>query len=333
MARIVRARNASCFLFVVILLVGCSRSGTSTTTVPEPRKAAFSNSQPGNGGCTALWGCPIQELCWDGSEPDPFDGGCTSGPPAVGGPQQQPPPPCSMSAATLAPTPLPRDRTTLGVGEQVALSSADGSTWSANGAGTLDRTTGGNVTLTANDEPGTATVTVSAQGCVATTRTYSVIAPTGLLLVRFNGVKHTKGLADTGMQARVYLQPDTVSFTGLYYLEQDAFAAASGIYVCWNGASHNPNPLPLQSTQNSLLGLGTLVATDTVEDGACGGTDQHGNGSLSFTIPEMYKVGSDGTQHQVTLIHHLGTASAGALSLQKGAAAASTTVDSPTSSY
>lgn len=214
-------RKAVSLLLLGLLLAGCSTSHRLASSVPEGRKASFTNSQPGNGGCTLVWGCDIQELCWDGSEPNPFDGGCPPVPPG-GGTQPPTPPACDISEATVAEAPLPRNRSTLGVGEEVQLSSSDGSTWSVSGAGTLDTTSGGTVLLTANDSPGTATVTVSATGCVAATVTFKVIQPSNLLYVAINGIFHTQGLADIGMQANVYFQPDSVSFQRLAWLEQDA---------------------------------------------------------------------------------------------------------------
>jgi hypothetical protein len=270
-----------------VTLSACSSSHTGSSSVPQPRKASFSNPQPGNGGCTLVWGCPTQELCWDGSEPDPFSGGCPPAIPITGGPSKQPPPPCAISSSTTALTPLPRNRTTLGVGEGVSLSSADGTGWAVAGAGTLNSTSGGSVIFTANDTAGTAAVTASAQGCVATTLTFNVIAPTSLFFVAVNGIFHTQGLADIGMQADVYLQPDSVSFARLFYREQNASASASGIYSCLQGIGHNPNPTAVGASQDPSPGYGTLVAIDTIQDGTCQPIDQHGAGSLSFSIVRL----------------------------------------------
>jgi hypothetical protein len=229
--------------------------------------------------------------------------------------------------------PLPRNRTTVGVGEVVALSSVDSANWTVSGAGTLDSAAGGTVNFTANDTPGSATVTASAQGCVATSMTFQVIAPTGLFFVAVNGIFHTQGLADIGMQANVYAQPDSVSFAKLFYREQNASASASGIYSCLTGVGHNPNPAAVAASQNPTLGYGTLVALDSIQDGTCQPIDQHGIGSLSFAIPSVYKVTSTGTEYALTTVQHLGTASGGNLTIQKGAASRSTTVDSPSSHY
>ena len=325
-------RKAVCLLLLGLFMTACSTSHRLASSVPEGRKASFTNSQPGNGGCTLVFGCNIQVLCWDGSEPDPFDGGCPPVPP--GGSTQPPAPPaCDIAEATVATTPLPRNRSTLGVGEQVQLSSSDGSTWSVSGAGTLDTNSGGTVLFTADENSGTATVTASASGCVATTVTFNVIQPSGLLYVAINGIFHTQGLADIGMQANVYFQPDSVSFQRLAWLEQDAQATASGIYSCWAEQSHHPNTQPQLAQANTIPGSGTPVASDTVVDGDCAGVDQHGNGTLSWVIPESYMVGIGGTQHQFMTLQHAGTASSGTLTVQKGSASRSTTVDSPSSNY
>jgi hypothetical protein len=201
------------------------------------------------------------------------------------------------------------------------------------GNGTLDTTSGGSVVFTAADTAGAATVTVSAKGCLAADVTYNIIAPSGLLYTALNGIKHTQGLADIGMRASVYLQPDSVSFKGLAYLELDAPVTATGPYLCLNGSGHSPNPNALVATQDDIVGLGTPIATDTVESGSCGGVDQLGNGSISLNIPQMYMVGLIGAQHQFSVVQHIATASTGALNITKGAASRSTTVSSPTSAY
>jgi hypothetical protein len=197
----------------------------------------------------------------------------------------------------------------------------------------LSSTSGGTVNFTANDTAGTATVTASAQGCIATTLTFNVVAPTSLLFVAVNGIFHTQGLADIGMQANVYLQPDSVSFARLFYREQDASASASGIYSCLQGIGHNPNPAALAASQAPSPGYGTLVAIDTIQDGSCQPIDQHGAGSLSFSIPSVYKVNGGGMEYALTTVQHRGIASAGNLTIQKGAASRSTTVDSPSSHF
>lgn len=315
-----------------VSLAACSAPHSTGSALPDHRSPSFITVQPGNGGCTNIFGgCPIGMLCWDGSEPDPFYGSCPPAPP-VGGPQVQPMPTCSIEATTLAATPLPRNRSTLGVGEQVSLSSVDGSTWTVNGDGTLSAATGGAITFTAGDIAGTATVGVSAQGCLTKTATYTIIAPSGLLFVPVNGIKHTKDFADIGMQANVYLQPDSVSFKGIAYLEADALATATGVYACLNNQGHNPNPNPLIGQNDDIVGLGTPISTDTIESGSCSG-DQLVDGSVSVNIPQIYMVGLGGVRHTISVVQHIASASGGALNIRKGAASRSTNVSSPTSGY
>lgn len=326
-------QRAIFFGFASVLLAACSTSRAMSGAVPESRKLTFITTQPGNGGCTGIFGCPTGELCWDGSEPDPFFGSCPPVPPTGARPAPTMPPACSIAAATLAVSPPPRNRTTLGVGEQVALTSADGSVWAVNGDGTLDTASGGNVIFTAGERAGTATVSASAQGCTVASVTYTIVAPSGLFYVAVNGVKHTKGFADIGMQANVYLQPDSVSFKGLAYRELEVQATATGPYACLNGTGHNPNPNALIGTQEDVVGYGTPIATDTIESGSCDGLNQFGSGSITINIPETYMVGPSGAQHQFGVVQHAATASAGSLAIRKGAASRTATVNGPTSTY
>ncbi len=113
------------------------------------------------------------------------------------------------------------------------------------------------------------------------------------------------GFADIGMHASVYLQPDTVSFKGVGLLELDAPATATGPYSCEQGIGHQASPIPVVAVADDVPGLGTPVATDTVESGSCSG-NQLEDGSIAFNIPQLYSVGADGP-HQFSVVQHIAT--------------------------
>ena len=223
-------------------------------------------------------------------------------------------------------------RTTVGVSERVDLSS-DGDTWSMNGAGTLNTTSGSDVRLTAADTAGTAIVSVSGANCMMASLRYNVIAPSGLLYVATGGVKHTMGLSDIGMKTEFYLQPDNVSFSNLSFLELDAASVATGPWACGNGLGHNPNPASLRVGDN-VPGLGSpVLGTDEAFIGSCAGANQLAAGSDSITIPDVY-VGLGGARNTFGSTQQIASANgSGNLSMRKGAAVRTTTVNSPTSNY
>ena len=320
-----------CLAFVGIQIAACSASHSSA--VPQERRPSFA-TVIGNGGCSdPVGGCPIGWLCWDGSDPDPFYGSCPPAPPVPPGPQPTPKPACDKTVTTVAPTPTNRTRTTLGVGEQVDLSS--NGTWTVTGNGSLNTTSPAtDVQFTAGDFPGDATVTASGPNCLAVSIKFSIIKPSGLLYVAFGGVRHTIGLSDIGMQTTFYLLPATVSFANLTFLESnDTTMAATGPWACGNnshGHGANPNPVPVR---DNVPGIGSPAGTDEAYIGSCDGADQFAAGSASFNIQDTY-YGPGGGSNQFTTIAQVATADGmGNLSIAKVQASRATTVNSQTSGY
>lgn len=316
--------------FLGLQIVACSSPHGAAVTFPRERHASFVTI--GNGGCTnPEGGCPVGWLCWDGSEPDPVFGSCPIAPPGPPGARPTPVPGCDLSAATVAVTPLNRVRTTLGVGEQVDLSS--NGTWAVSGDGSLD-TTGSDVRFTAGATPGVATVTASGRNCSAASIAYTIIQPTGLSYVALPGVRHTMGHSDVGMKMDFYLLPDSVSFVNRQFLESnDTTTVSSGPWACGNG-NHghgaNPDPVPVG---DEVLGLGSVVGTDEAYVGSCYGLNQLAAGSDTFAIPDIY-LGSNSAQITFTTTAQTARADGtGNLSMSKGSAMRTTTVNSPTSSY
>lgn len=226
---------------------------------------------------------------------------------------------------------------TIGITEGVKVSS-NGDTWSVSGDGTLNTTSGDTVTLTAGTAAGTATVTVSGGGCSGSASlAFTVITPSGLSFVRVNGLKHTQGWADIGMESMVYMEPATVSFIGLYEQELDAPAAADGVWGCQNGSGHSPYPSPL-AVGADVDGVGSPIAVDQEYTGSCGGSMWRPPYPVStdvYNIPNVYSVGASGAQVQYTVVEQRGNLiSTGTLQISKGnATSPALNVTSPTQSY
>jgi len=243
------------------------------------------------------------------------------------------PPPCEISSQTFATVPTDRSRTTIGVNEQVTVSSG-GCTLSASGDGTWQGT-GYTGTLTAGPTSGTVTVTASHADMTSASIVFTVIQPSGILYARVNGIRHTQGRPDVGMQEDLYLQPDSVSFQGLYQKELDDTGSATGAWACFNGQGHNPNPNPA-SVGADIVGYGSKVsAVDSAYSGDCGYNAPFAASVNQDNIPDVYLTSPTEPSPPpfTTVLQAANLNSSGTLMMTKGAASASTTVGSPTSNY
>jgi hypothetical protein len=167
----------------------------------------------------------------------------------------------------LATTPTNQFRTTIGVGEEVALEAcgAPGNvTWSTS-AGTLSPTNGAITTLTAPDRKATATVTVYYDGG-SCSLPFNVIEPSGVYFAT-NALKHHYDRADIGFYALTYLKPDSVNFSHVWCIEEKANCVADGVYLQWDGYPHDRNPSPFSFGDAVVPSLGTGPANDTCYSG------------------------------------------------------------------
>lgn len=185
-------------------------------------------------------------------------------------PSPSPTPTATITSQTFATVPAARSRLTVGVGEPVKLtfSGADANWTMSGGEGKLDSTTGKVVDYTASITRATETITaVDTKTHATATISFDVIRPSGLLFERVPGTApepdfyHHQGWPDIGFAAKVYLQPDTVSFEYISVRERDAFYSATGYYSWENGLSHDPSKEP-ESVTSLVLGKGWLLAND-----------------------------------------------------------------------
>jgi len=240
----------------------------------------------------------------------------------------------TSEAVELAPA--PQNRTTIGVGEDVTLRHAPGNaTWTAS-AGTLSGNFGIQVTWTAPDTTQNVTITASAASI-----TFNVIAPSEVHMDRQpgTGVKHKLNRSDSGIQARVFLGPDTVNFTKVTYHEMDVVGVPTpGAYSCNTfstghcGAGGAGPCTNIAMTNAVVPGFGTRAARgDCAYSGHCGGSPPFASGNITLTIPYEYRVGTGAFRRfaTVTQLHMLLPGGVTLLTTKAGASGV-TTVTSPT---
>jgi hypothetical protein len=242
--------------------------------------------------------------------------------------------PCDISSQTVATMPPNSDRTALGVGEQVTLTTTTGSIWTKTGNGSLSGSTGTSVTYTAGPTAGSATVVVVGRlrSCTAASTIFTIITPT---VSHYNILQtyHSLGYADVGFETNIYEGPNNVSFYNTYTQEAPATYSASGVYGCWNGTAHQAGrPVPATPTVGAY-GTETL-GTDTSISAYCTGpnyVNQYQDGSMTINIPNQYSVGGPGPWYVINTIAAVTNATAaGVLSRTKDHASWNTTVGSPT---
>jgi len=235
----------------------------------------------------------------------------------------------------VATTPTNQSRTTIGVGEQVNLTAcgAPGTiTWSTS-AGSLSPTNGTYTTLTAPGNAATATVTVNyTSGSCATG--FSVIEPSGVNMVT-NGLRHVINRPDIGFHALIYVAPDSVNFGAVSCIEVTNNAVCSGVYTPFNGYPHDAHPasFPLSSTVVSGLGTSAGAVEDNIYSGDPGTASPFAPGSIVYTIPWQFQVGTNAWKTFTTLTHNCSLGSGGVLNASKAGASWSCNVTSATVSY
>lgn len=150
------------------------------------------------------------------------------------------------------------------------------------------------------------------------------------------GVKHTLNQADSGIQTRVFLGPDTVNFSRVRYRELNVAGVPTtpGVYSCntfstghCSGATAGACP-DKALTDTVVAGKGTQsVLGDCAYSGHCGTAPPFVPGSITVNIPYEYKVGTGAFRaiRNVAQIHTL-DADASTLTSSKAGATGSTTV-------
>jgi hypothetical protein len=245
---------------------------------------------------------------------------------------------CEITSQTVATQPANRDRTTIGVGEEVTCTFSLGmASWSLSGVGSLSSGTsvlasvyGESVTYTAPDTPGTATLTATGSDCTSTI-TFTIIAPTTVHMDRVSDVFHTQGYPDVGMFTSIFVGPDSVSFYNIRCHELNCTPTVTGVYSCFADSPHDFRPGDFGATTTVVAGKGTQMNTqDQVYSDYCAKAPANPSGLELYSIPWEYKVGPGGFHFFCTVYHQATCDASGTCTITKAGASATTTVDSPT---
>lgn len=254
------------------------------------------------------------------------------------GPSPSATPRATITSETVATRPSDRTRLVVGVGEKVKLTFSEGSAdWSISGGQGSVTPTGKTSLYTASITPATETIeAVDPATHAGASITFTVIAPSGLLFERVKGtdIHHHQGWPDIGFSAKVYLQPDTVSFENIGVREQDATYVATGYYAWMNGQSHSPETKP-EIVTSLVPGKGWLLPDeDDVWSGRQAGSPPWAPGYESVYIPWEYDAAADGKAGPFYLFAHVTQScelknDRSTLTATKGAATITLSVSSP----
>jgi hypothetical protein len=181
-----------------------------------------------------------------------------------GGRDKKGEPPTIQSSTLFKAAAAPSSRTTIGAGESVDLSSSAKGAWSASGGTLLGGINGTEAYWKAPARAGTYTITLDADGQIAT-KTFEVVEPEK---IHYRFKKQTyidPGRAGAGMQLTMDLSPSHVSFAALEIKEMPHEASAQDGYFLRPGypafdARHRPNP-----SWTGVLANNLLAATDKAD--------------------------------------------------------------------
>ena len=236
--------------------------------------------------------------CFGSSDPPASGGGTPPAPPAT-------PPACPNNACTITSlatdkTTLSRARTTIGIGEDVDLTVSPGpATWNiVSGGGSLASTSGTTVTYTAPDRVATVVIKATGSGCTCSI-TLNVIEPTSLLFQKDSNFKHTTGRPDCGYLAKVFVQPDTVSFHNIEVRELNSAATLTGFYDIPSWRTPRITHQGAGQTHSAWLNVDPCVVgsgspgipwKDQIYSGDPGGA--FADGTMTFPITWEFHVGA-----------------------------------------
>jgi hypothetical protein len=223
----------------------------------------------------------------------------------------------SMAAAAV---PANRERTAIGVGEEVLLTASPGPiAWTLEGAGTLVPSGGCSATFRAG-APGLAVITAASPGGRGSL-VFSVIQPTGVAVRRWEGASltHTAGRPDFGFRGRIFLLPDEVSFAGLEIRRKSAQTAATGLFKIFDQLQYEPTGWFTMA--ECVAGQGTPAhAADQVYSGDPGGGPPFAPGTLTISMEWEYRVGGGGPQPLPPCVVQLEVDAKGKCSVSTGGA-------------
>lgn len=179
-------------------------------------------------------------------------------------PPSPPAPGCTIATTTLATAPdgTANTRRTVGVNEQVQMTSSVSASWSA-GGGSITPTSGTTVTWTAPPDGRSCSVTATPASGGSCSVSMRVLPPSHRSLVKISDRAYTAGLAGSGFRANVTIMPTNVSFTRTEVREEEVEASATGYYDTVHGLDKAVHPATAWLSPNaSNSGLIDTIGTN-----------------------------------------------------------------------
>jgi hypothetical protein len=247
--------------------------------------------------------------------------GSGDAPPAAA--EAPPPKQPVITHETEAGSPGNRKRTKLGVGERVTLKVDPGpGKWLVSG-GKLSSGSGATVTFIAGDRKGTGSVRVNVGGLEAGVQ-FDIIEPSEVHQVVVSKEHHAPvpPQPNAGFRAAVYIGPADVSFQFIQIYEQEVNAVTSGYWDAMPDKGHHPATSPATLTGTVKSGLGTkLQLTDHIFSGYPGVTVPPWKGTMVWSIPWEFQVGSGAKKVFATVTQSIVTDDAGTTTATKAGSA------------
>jgi len=210
-----------------------------------------------------------------------------------------------LETETVATQPTDRQRTKVGVGEEVNLTiqpSSVTASWSVDGGssnGSVSPPSGASTKYTAADEAAMGNVKAEFKGITKTT-TFNVTQPSGIKLEASSSTNNKNPLR-SGFIAKIYITPADVNFEKVKIYEGTGTSIATGYFSSLNGVNHAQGPD--LSPSGFVANKGTqLAATDTVTTHA--NVTPYSNGVFRWPIQWHYKLGS--ANKPVVILEHKG---------------------------
>ncbi|MCV2502494.1 MAG: hypothetical protein N4Q30_00155 [Neisseriaceae bacterium] len=150
-----------------------------------------------------------------------------------------------LTSTTKATQPKNPDRTTIGVGEVVTITSNRPVKWtnSSPDLAKMKVVTSTKAVLTAYDKAGQTSIVASA-GEDSATISFTIIQPEKLAIERIPGspIIHKKGRPGCGWYGQMYIQPSAVNFYNIQISELDSKAVGEGSLSRFTGMRHGNYP-------------------------------------------------------------------------------------------
>lgn len=212
-----------------------------------------------------------------------------------------------IKSQTVATVPSNRERTTIGVAEEVDISVLPANlgayTWQVSSGGSLSENSGGTTQLTAGNIAGTPTVALKLGSRTLTNISYNVIEPTGVYYEKSDLNEGDWGVFPiVKLFTHIYLLPETVNFNNVRIKEGFTNAIRTGYFdnITYDSDSDHQAWSYTAPVSNPTAGKGSLLlrpdnTSEPFEDQASTILlySSYGNGgTFLWQIPYHYVIGT-----------------------------------------